>query len=107
TATVYEADDGDFMKNIELPGQAGAIAGDGTSNRVYSVINDKNEITVIDARTRKVTSHWPFPAGTKVLGLMLDPKHQNLFLSCTDKIIVMACGDGRIIATHYVDEPLY
>ena len=97
SASVYEADDGDFLKNIKLTGKPGLAVVDPKAGRIYCTIEDKNEIDVIDAKTHTVTNHWPIVAGETVSGIASDPLHHLLFLGCTNKVIFMVNGTNGLV----------
>jgi DNA-binding beta-propeller fold protein YncE len=105
SASVYEADDGDFVKNIKLTGKPGLAVVDPKAGRIYCAIEDKNEIDVIDTRTHTVTNHWPIMAGVTVSGIASDPLHHRLFLGCTNKVILMVDStNGRVLDTLPTDQ---
>src|SRR5205085_53956 len=65
----FEADDGDFMGNIALPGKPEFAVADSKAGRIYCNIEDKGEVAVIDLRTHKVISHWPIAPGERPYGM--------------------------------------
>src|SRR5450756_593473 len=78
SATVGEADDGDFLATIDLGGKPSGATTDAKANfeskngRVYASIEDKNEVVAIDVATHKVTDHWPAAPGQSPGGMVYD-----------------------------------
>jgi len=102
TASYYEADDGDFEAKIKLPGKPGPAVIDTVANRIYCGIDDKNEVAVIDGKTRKVTE-WPLTKAPT--GLAVDESNHHLFVVCGDKtLLTLNSTNGQQIAAIPVGE---
>jgi len=43
---------------------------------------DKNEVAVVDLKTRKVTARWPVAPGGAPVGMSMDIKKRLLFIGC-------------------------
>lgn len=84
---------------IELGGKPEFLAADG-NGKVYINLVDKNEVVVVDLKTRKVTARWPVAPGGAPVGMSMDTKKRLLFIGCRkpQKLIVMSANDGKILA---------
>ena len=84
---------------IDLGGKAEFLAADG-AGKVYVNLEDKNQVAVVDLKTRKVLAHWPVTPGGTPVGLSIDTKKHMLFIGCRNpkKLIVMSTDDGKIVA---------
>ena len=84
---------------IELGGKPEFLAADGKGN-VYINLVDKNEVAVVDLKTRKVAARWPVAPGGAPVGMSMDTKKRLLFIGCRNpqKLIVMSADDGKILA---------
>jgi YVTN family beta-propeller protein len=83
---------------IELGGAPEFLAVDG--GKAYVNLEDKNQVAVVDLKTRKVTAHWSVAPGGAPVGMAVDPKTHVLFIGCRRpaKMIVMSEADGKILA---------
>jgi YVTN family beta-propeller protein len=68
------------------------------AGKLYVNIEDKNEIVVVDIKTRTVEAHWPITPGEEPTGLVIDKKTNRLFAGCGNKyLIVVNSSTGAII----------
>ena len=83
---------------IALGGGPEFLAVDG--GKAYINLEDKDQVAVVDLKTRKVTAHWPVAPGGAPVGMAIDPKGHHLFIGCRKpaKMIVMNTADGKVIA---------
>jgi len=83
---------------IELGGAPEFLAADG--GKAYINLEDKNQVAVVDLKTRKVLDHWSVAPGGAPVGMAVDPKGHHLFIGCRRpaKMIVMNEADGKVIA---------
>lgn len=83
---------------IALGGAPEFLAVDG--GKAYINLEDKNQVAVVDLKTRKVLAHWPVAPGGAPVGMAIDPKGHHLFIGCRKpaKMIVMNEADGKVIA---------
>ncbi len=74
-----------------------ASGGDG---KVYINLEDKDQVAVVDMKTRKVLAHWPVAPGGSPVGMAIDTKTHRLFIGCRkpQKLIVMSTDNGKIIS---------
>ncbi len=84
---------------IDLGGKAEFLAADG-AGKVYVNLEDKNQVAVVDLKSRKVLARWPVAPGGTPVGLSIDTKKHQLFIGCRNpqKLIVMSTDDGKIVA---------
>jgi len=90
---------GSLDPDIALGGKPEFLAADG-AGKVYINLEDKNQVAVVDLKTRKVLAHWPVAPGGAPVGLSIDPEKHRLFVGCRNpqKLIVMSTDDGKVIA---------
>jgi hypothetical protein len=83
---------------IELGGKPEFLASDG-AGKVYVNLEDKDQIAVVDIKTRKVLAHWPVAPGGSPVGLSIDAAKRRLFIGCRkpQKLIVMSTEDGKVL----------
>ena len=83
---------------IELGGAPEFLAVDG--GKAYVNLENKDQVAVVDLKTRKVLAHWPVAPGGRPVGMAVDPKGHRLFIGCRNpqKMIVMSTVDGKVIA---------
>jgi DNA-binding beta-propeller fold protein YncE len=101
-ATVIDAKTDRPIATIALTGKPEFAVSDG-AGRLYLNIEDRAELTTIDARTAKVVATWPLPGCEEPSGLALDRARQRLF---------SVCQNGRLVVTdaksghHVADVPI-
>lgn len=83
---------------IELGGAPEFLAVD--DGKAYVNLENKDQVAVVDLKTRKVLAHWPVAPGGRPVGMAVDPKSHVLFIGCRNpqKMIVMSTVDGKVIA---------
>ena len=80
---VVDAKDGTVLGNIDLGGTPEQTVADGKGT-IYQVLQDRpGGVAVIDAKTMKVTTTYPFGDNGGCNGLALDAKNQILFAACS------------------------
>lgn len=106
SATAGEADDGDYEATLDLGGKPTcAVAddkakADSKKGRVLVGLEDKNEIVVVSAETRKLVGHWPLGPEEKPAGMTFDAANSRLFIACANKMLVLMNGtNGNVMAT--------
>jgi hypothetical protein len=84
---------------ISLGGAPEFLAADG-AGKVYVNLEDKNNVAVVDLKSRKVIAHWPVAPGGSPVGLALDVQHHTLVIGCRkpQKMIVMSTESGKVLA---------
>jgi DNA-binding beta-propeller fold protein YncE len=90
---------GKIEEPIPLGGAPEFLAADGTG-KVYINLEDKNNVAVVDLKSRKVIAHWPVAPGGSPVGLAIDPQHHSLIIGCRkpQKMVVMSTESGKVIA---------
>jgi hypothetical protein len=109
-ATVIDAVNGTIVGTVDLGGvpEEGIADGKGT---VYVVMQDaQGSVAVVDAKTMKTTTHYPFGDKGACNGLSLDVKNGVLFAACgrsgnppadppQPMMVVLSAKDGKILAS--------
>lgn len=103
-ATVIEAGTGEVAGTIALDGKPEFAASD-ERGRVFVNIEDKNTVTVIDARKLTVENRWPLAPCVEPTGLAIDREHKRLFAGCHNKLMmVMDSSSGKVVASVPIGE---
>jgi len=103
-ATVIDAATGKVVATVPFDGNPEFAVADG-SGRVYVNIESKSEVSVIDARTAKVTKTWSLAPCQEPSGIGLDVKHHRVFSGCDNKLMAVSDADrGRVVATLPIGE---
>ncbi len=98
-ATVIDAVKGTVVGNIPLDGKPEFGVADG-KGMVFVNIEDKSEVTSIDAKKATVVKSWPLAPCEEPSGLAMDLKNRRLFAGCHNKMMaVMDADTGKVIAT--------
>lgn len=98
-ATVIDATKGTVVATIPLDGKPEFGAADG-KGKVFVNIEDKSEITAIDAKKATVLNTWPLAPCEEPSGLAMDQKHRRLFAGCHNKMMAVVDADsGKVVAT--------
>jgi DNA-binding beta-propeller fold protein YncE len=99
--TVINPADGSIAGTIDLGGAPEQGVSDG-KGKIYDVIEDKDNIAVIDAKTMQVTGHYDLTGkGGTCAGLALDAKNGILFATCRNPqtMVILKASDGSVITT--------
>ena len=103
-ATVIDAEKGTVVSNIPLDGKPEFGVADG-KGMVYVNIEDKSEVTSIDARKAAVVKSWPLAPCEEPSGLAMDQKHRRLFSGCSNKVMAVSNPDtGKVVTTVPIGE---
>jgi YVTN family beta-propeller protein len=103
-ATVIDAANGTVVANIPLDGKPEFAAADGKGT-VFVNIEDKNELTSIDAKKAAVVKSWPLAPCEEPSGLAMDQKHRRLFAGCGNKLMAVVNADtGKVVTTVPIGE---
>jgi hypothetical protein len=83
---------------IDLGGAPEFLASDGTGS-VFINLEDKDQVALVDMKTRSVKSRWPVAPGGHPVGMSLDKKTHRLFVGCRNpqKLVVMSADDGKVL----------
>jgi len=103
-ATVIDATNDKVVATIPLDGKPEFGAADGKGG-VFVNIEDKSELTSIDAKKATVIKSWPLAPCEEPSGLAMDQKHRRLFAGCGNKMMAVVDADsGKVIATPAIGE---
>ena len=103
-ATVIDAAKAEAVQTIPLDGKPEFGVSDG-KGEVFVNIEDKSELTAIDARSMKVKATWPLAPCQEPSGLAMDRKHRRLFAGCDNKMMAVVDADsGKVLATPAIGE---
>lgn len=109
-ATVIDTKDGTVLGTIDLGGVPEQGVADG-KGMLYVVMQDaQGSVTAVDARTMKVTGHYPFGDKGGCNGLALDAKNRILFAACARSgnppavppqpmMVILRADDGKILTS--------
>jgi DNA-binding beta-propeller fold protein YncE len=98
-ATAIDAATGKIVGKIPLDGKPefGVSTGAG---EIFVNIEDKSELTALDAKALKVKSVWPLAPCQEPSGLAMDVKDRTLFSACDNKMMTVVDADtGKVIKT--------
>src|SRR5258707_2814680 len=103
-ATVIDATNDKVVATIPLDGKPEFGVADGKGG-VFVNIEDKSEITSIDAKKATVVKSWPLAPCEEPSGLAMDQKHRRLFAGCSNKMMAVVDADsGKVIAKPAIGE---
>jgi DNA-binding beta-propeller fold protein YncE len=98
---VIDAVTGNVLGTIDLDGAVEESVSDGAGH-VYVAFDNNGTIAVVDAKTMKVTAHYPLLGkDDNCGGLAIDTKNRILFAGCRDKkvMVILSADTGKIITT--------
>jgi DNA-binding beta-propeller fold protein YncE len=103
-STAIDAATGKVLGLIKLDGKPEFAASDG-KGEVFVNIEDKSELTAIDANKLEVKKTWPLAPCTEPSGLAIDREHRRLFAGCDNKMMAVVDADsGKVLATPAIGE---
>ena len=98
-ATVIDATNNKVVATVPLDGKPEFGVADG-KGLVFVNIEDKGEVTSIDARKAAVVNTWPIAGCEEPSGLAMDQKNRRLFPVCGNKVMAVVNADnGKVITT--------
>jgi YVTN family beta-propeller protein len=99
SATVIDPKTNKVIGTISLDGKPEFPASDG-NGKIYVNIEDKSEISIINATTLKVEKTWSVAPGEEPSGLALDNETHRLFSVCGNKLMVISDAEaGKVVTT--------
>jgi len=99
SATVIDPINNKILTTIKLNGKPEFPASDG-KGKIYVNIEDKSEISQINAATLTVEKSWPITPGEEPSGLALDNETHRLFSVCSNKLMVISDAiAGKVITS--------
>lgn len=103
-ATAIDAGKGTVAATIPLDGKPEFAAADG-KGMIFVNIEDKSELTQIDAKNAKVVKSWPLIGCEEPSGLAIDQKNHRLFSGCGNKVMAVSDANaGKMITTVPIGE---
>lgn len=103
-SSVIDAKTNGVVTTIPLDGKPEFAAADGKGT-VFVNIEDKSELTSIDAKNAKVLKTWSLAPCEEPSGLAMDQKNRRLFSGCHNKMMAVTNADtGKVIATPAIGE---
>jgi WD40 repeat protein len=95
--SVVDTTAGDKLADIKVEGDVIEDLKLETSGpKMYLGNKTKNEINVIDRKTREVVASWPLKGGSAIAPLALDEKNHRLFVGCrSGHILVFDTNTGK------------
>jgi hypothetical protein len=98
-STAIDATSGKVLGTIKLDGRPEFAATDG-KGFVFVNIEDKSELSEIDANKLEVKATWPLAPCKEPSGLAMDQKNRRLFSGCDNKMMAVVNADtGKVLAT--------
>ncbi len=98
-ASVIDPKENKVVGTIPLDGKPEFPQTDG-KGKIYVNIEDKSEISVINANTLKVEKNWSIAPGEEPSGLAFDNETHCLLSVCSNKLMVVSDAEaGKVIAT--------
>jgi DNA-binding beta-propeller fold protein YncE len=103
-STAIDAASGKVLGTIKLDGKPEFAASDG-KGEIFVNIEDKSELTAIDANKLEVKTSWPLAPCEEPSGLSMDQKNRRLFVGCDNKMMAVVDADsGKVLATPAIGE---
>ena len=103
-ATVIDATSLKLLATVPLDGKPEAAVVDG-KGMLFVNIEDKNEITELDASKAVAVRTWPLAGCMEPSALAIDKDRRRLFAGCHNKVLTVVDADtGRLIATLPIGE---
>jgi len=84
-----------LVTTIPVGGKPETAVSDG-NGKIYVNIEDKNEIAVVDIKTKEVKARWQLGAEGPT-GLAIDKKANRLFAGCEKTLVVVNTEDGSVV----------
>lgn len=97
-ATAVDAEKGTVLGTVKLDGTPEFAVSD-NKGEVFVNIEDKNELTAIDAAKLEVKAKWPLAGCESPSALSMDRKNHRLFVGCEKKMAVVDADTGKVLAT--------
>jgi DNA-binding beta-propeller fold protein YncE len=97
-ATVIDPKSAKVFATVPVGGSLEFAVSDGRG-RLYVNVEDRNEVAVIDTRTRKVVSRFPLQGCDGPTGIAYDPASREILSACGgNAVAIVSAPDGRAIA---------
>ena len=98
-ATVVDVGSAKVLATVPVGGSLEFAAADG-QGRMYVNVEDKNEVAVIDTKSRKVVSRFPLKGCEGPTGIAYDSAAREIVSACGENgVAIVSAADGRQIAS--------
>lgn len=97
-ATVIDAATDKVLASIALPGRPEAAVADG-QGRVYVNIEDKSELSALDAAKAALTATWSLGPCEGPSAIAMDAAHRRLFSGCHNEVMAVSDADNHKVVT--------
>jgi DNA-binding beta-propeller fold protein YncE len=103
-STAIDATNGTVLGTIKLDGKPEFSASD-DKGEIFVNIEDKSELTAIDANKLEVKTKWSLAPCEEPSGLSIDRKNRRLFVGSHNKMMAVVNADtGKVLATPTIGE---
>lgn len=101
TATLIDADGGDIVGQIDLPGKPEFAVVDPKTGLLYQNLSNLNSVASVNLRTRKVVDVWGLPDCEGPSGMAIDVDERQLFVVCSKdrKLLVFDLQTHEVVST--------
>lgn len=97
-ATVIDRKSAKVLANVPVGGSLEFAVADG-KGRLYVNVEDKNEVAVLDTRSRRLVSRFALKGCDGPTGIALDPDASELVSACGNGVAIVSSPEGRQIAS--------
>jgi len=96
-ATVVDPSTAKVLATVAVGGSLELGAATGTG-RLYVNVEDKNQVAVINTRTRRVEARFPLQGCDGPTGIAYDPASREVLSACGNGVVIVSAADGHQIA---------
>lgn len=86
------------VTTIPVGGKPETAVSDG-EGKIYVNIEDKNEIAIVDIKTKEVKARWSIAPAEGPTGLAIDRRTHRLFAGCEKQLVIVNAENGKIETT--------
>ncbi len=100
-ASLIDADGGDIVGQVDLPGRPEFAVVDLKSRLLYQNLSNLNSVATVNLRTSKVVSVWGLPGCDGPTGMAIDADERQLFVVCStnSKLLVLDLQTQQVVST--------
>ena len=95
--TVVDPIKAKVVSTVSVGGSLELAVADGRG-RMFVNVEDKNEVVVLNTRTRKVERRFPLAGCNGPTGIAFDPSTQDILSACANGVAAVSRPDGHLIA---------
>jgi YVTN family beta-propeller protein len=96
-ATVVDSATAKVLATVAIGGSLEMAEADGRG-RLYVNVEDKNEVAVIDTRSRKIDRRFPLEGCDGPTGIAVDSAAKEILSACANGVAIVSSPDGRQVA---------